>query len=247
MLLNFLGNAVKFTDTGVIELRVSLSEDRPDDQWLHFEIQDTGIGIAPEQQARLFQSFEQADSSTTRRYGGSGLGLAINRRLIALMQGEVGVESTPGAGARFWFTARLGKSPAQTRNPPPLACFEGRRALVVDDQPVARALLSRILHMHQIETLTLESGEAALAQMRSYAAPPVDLVVLDSGMPGLDGIETARRLSALYREAAPRVLLLVTACDGPGLDERAREAGIEQVLHKPVTPTDLEGSPARPR
>ncbi|MBK1719798.1 PAS domain S-box protein [Thiocystis violacea] len=236
ILLNFLGNAVKFTDQGAIRLRACLLEDRPREQLFRFEIQDSGIGIAPEALGRLFQSFEQADSSTTRRYGGTGLGLAINRRLAALMGGEVGVDSQLGTGSTFWFTARLGKDPSFGRRARPVTSFQGRRALVVDDQPEAREVLSGMLHACGVETLALESGEVALERLR-VSAEPFDLIVLDWRMPGLDGIETARRIAALHLAPQPVRLLLVTAFDDPGLRGEAREAGFASVLIKPVTPS----------
>ena len=238
ILLNFLGNAVKFTERGAIQLRLRLLQDRPQDQLFRFEIEDSGIGIAPEPLERLFQSFEQADSSTTRRYGGTGLGLAINRRLAALMGGEVGVTSQLGRGSTFWFTARLDKSPNHGQRPAAAASFKGRRALVVDDQPEAREVLSEMLRGCGLETLALDSGEAALERLTTSTAP-FDLIVLDWRMPGLDGIETARRIADLQLMSQPVRLLLVTAFDDPGLRLDAREAGFASVLIKPITPSAI--------
>ncbi|NEX22853.1 PAS domain S-box protein [Thiorhodococcus mannitoliphagus] len=236
ILLNFLGNAVKFTERGAVSLRVRLKEDRAEDLLIRFEIQDTGIGIASEHLRRLFQSFEQADSSTTRRYGGTGLGLAINRRLADLMGGDVGVESRLGVGSTFWFTACLGKGAVEAPRPRQVSRFEGRRALVVDDQPEARDVLTKMLRGCGIETLALASGEAALERLSDSAAP-FDLIVLDWRMPGLNGIETARRIAALRLTPPPVRLLLVTAFDDPELRTEAREAGFANILIKPITPS----------
>ena len=238
VLLNFLGNAVKFTERGAIRLRVRIEEDRPDDQLFRFEIQDTGIGIAADQLGRLFDAFEQADSSTTRRYGGTGLGLAINRRLAELMGGEIGVTSQLGVGSTFWFTARLGKIAGAVRRPPRPIDVRGWRALVVDDQPEAREVLAAMLTAWGVAVTALDSGEGALEIMKAAAAR-YDLVLLDWCMPGLDGIETARRIAALPLAQQPIRLLLVTAYDGANLREDARGAGVASVLIKPVTPSHL--------
>ncbi|WP_295388421.1 response regulator [uncultured Thiodictyon sp.] len=244
VLLNFLGNAVKFTERGAIRLRVRAIEDRPDDQLLRFEVEDTGIGIAPEHLGRLFAVFEQADSSTTRRYGGTGLGLAINRRLSQLMGGEVGVTSTPGVGSTFWFTARLGRRPGAAPHPPPPLNLRGWRALVVDDQPTAREVLAAILTAWGIAVTTLDGGAAALARLRS-AEPHFDLILMDWRMPELDGIATARAIAALALAHAPIRLLLVTAFDDMRLRGEATAAGCAGVLIKPVTPADLHDALSR--
>ncbi|EXJ14567.1 PAS domain S-box protein [Imhoffiella purpurea] len=236
ILLNFLGNAIKFTEQGSIRLRVRVAEAHPQHLLYRFEIQDTGIGIAAENLRRLFQSFEQADSSTTRRYGGTGLGLAINRRLAELMHGEVGVESRPGAGSTFWFTARLGKTPSPARQRPRIPVLQGRRALVVDDQSEAREVLSGILENWGIETLTLDSGETALERLQEDASP-FDLLLLDWSMPGMDGIETARRLAHTHPAQQSIRLLMVTAYDAPELQGMARDAGFAGLVIKPITPS----------
>jgi two-component system sensor histidine kinase/response regulator len=149
-------------------------------------------------QARLFSSFEQADSSTTRRYGGTGLGLVISRRLAELMEGEVGLNSTPGVGSTFWFTARLGYGPAQPSRFVPHAELVGRPILVVDDNAHAREVLGEMLRRMGFEVMALESGAAALDEVRSAEAAgrPYALVLLDWQMPGKDGISTAREIRA---------------------------------------------------
>ena len=238
VLLNLLGNAIKFTERGSIRLRVRRLAEDP--QRFRFEIEDTGIGIAPEDQERLFLSFEQADSSTTRRYGGTGLGLAINRRLVALMDGELGVMSRPGAGSTFWFTARLdeGAAPESEREPEPARppAFPDCRALVVDDRAEAREVLVALLRERGIETRTFESGADALAFIaaRTDGRRPCDLAFLDWRMSGLDGIDTGRRIAAAVPARPPRLVLLATAYDDPGLAARARAAGFAALLTKPV-------------
>ena len=238
-LLNYAGNAVKFTETGSLTLRVILVEEAGTELLLRFEVRDTGIGIPEEALPRLFQAFEQVDTSTTRRYGGTGLGLAITRRLAELMRGEVGVESRLGEGSVFWFTARLGRC----ENPPavaPSAHLEGRRALLADDLPEAREVLAAMLRALGLRVEAVESGELALEQVvaADQAGEPYDLVLLDWRMPGIDGMEVARRLQSPPLSRAPE-RLLVTAFDQPELRELARAAGFQAVLIKPVTPSTL--------
>lgn len=235
ILLNYLGNAMKFTERGSITLRGRVLEDGAADLLLCFEVRDTGIGIASEHLARLFEAFEQADGSTTRQYGGTGLGLAINRRLARLMGGDVGVESRPGVGSTFWCTVRLGKSarpPAWRAD----SALRGRRALLADDLPEARLALSAMLRALGLRVEAVDSGAAALTAVADADAcgEPFDLVLLDWRMPELDGLETARRLSALPLVRSP-VALLVTAHEEPELREAAQRVGLRAVLVKPVT------------
>ncbi|MDP2833412.1 MAG: response regulator [Pseudomonadota bacterium] len=238
-LLNYAGNAIKFTEAGSITLRAALIEENAADLLLRFEVRDSGIGIPEEAMPRLFRTFEQADSSTTRRYGGTGLGLAITRRLAELMQGKAGVESRQGRGSVFWFTARLGRS-AQTAARAPHPRLEGRRVLLADDVAEAREVLSEMLRAMGPRVDAVESGEAALAHLvaADQAGEPYDLVVLDWRMPSLDGVETVRRLQDLPLSHTPE-RLLVTAYDEPELREAARAAGFQAVLIKPVTPSTL--------
>ncbi|MDP2432831.1 MAG: response regulator [Pseudomonadota bacterium] len=238
-LLNYAGNAVKFTQAGSIIIHARMVEERETDLLLRFEVRDSGIGIPDDALPRLFQAFEQVDGSTTRRYGGTGLGLAITRRLAELMRGEAGVESERGRGSVFWFTARLGRS-AQTAARAPHPRLEGRRVLLADDVAEAREVLSEMLRAMGPRVDAVESGEVALAHVvaADQAGEPYDLVVLDWRMPGLDGMETARRLQDLPLSHTPE-RLLVTAYDEPELREAARAAGFQAVLIKPVTPSTL--------
>ena len=241
-LLNYAGNAVKFTETGAITLRATLLEETESDLLVRFEVRDTGIGIPDTALPRLFQTFEQVDGSTTRRYGGTGLGLAITRRLAELMRGEAGVESQPGRGSVFWFSARLERS-RQVAPSLQRAQLAGHRVLLADDSPDVLEL-----HVAKFQALGLnvdavESGEVALQRILAadQAGAPYELVVLDWRMPGLDGMETARRLQAMPLSQPPE-RLLVTAYDEPDLHEAARAAGFKSVLIKPVTLSTLHDS-----
>jgi len=237
-LLNYAGNAIKFTERGSVVIRARAEEESEQDMLVRFEVQDTGIGIDPKDLPRLFQTFEQADVSTTRKYGGTGLGLTINRRLAELMDGQVGVTSEPGKGSLFWFTARLGK-PAHPISQKVCTGMQGRRALVVDDLPEARYVLADMLRVQGMEVETADSGEAAIeAISRADAVAPYDLVLLDWRMPGLDGIATAEKLSALALRNEP-FKILVTAYDEPDVHKELSEGLLSAVLVKPVTSSAL--------
>ncbi len=238
-LLNYAANAVKFTETGAITLRVVALETSETDLLLRFEVRDSGIGIPAEALPRLFQTFEQVDASTTRRYGGTGLGLAITRRLAEMMHGTVGVDSRLGQGSVFWFTARLGRA-AQAGMPTSHVHLAGRKVLLADDTPEAREVLGEMLRSLGQRVDVVESGEAALERIAAAdrAGEPYELVVLDWRMPGLDGMQTARRLQAMALASLPE-RMLVTAYDEPELRAAAREVGFHAVLIKPVTPSTL--------
>jgi CheY-like chemotaxis protein len=199
---------------------------------LKFSVQDTGIGIAPQQLGHLFEAFAQADSSNTRRYGGTGLGLAISRRLAQMLGGEIGANSRPGQGSTFWFTARLrwGQVPALA-NPP--AALVGRRVLLVDDLPDACEALATLLRATGMRVDTATSGAQALqlAQATRAAGDHHDLALVDWRMPGLD----SSALAAQLREQDPALLLaLLTAYDEPAMWRAAQAGGYQQVLVKPV-------------
>jgi len=239
-LLNYLGNAIKFTAHGTITLRTKVIEETGTDVLIRFAVEDTGIGILPEVLPRLFQSFEQADNSTTRKYGGTGLGLAITRRLALLMGGDAGVESTPDVGSSFWFTARLGKVSAHQAGAYCIPQLQGRRALVIDDIPVSRMVHVQLLHMIGLMAEGASSGNEALRMIGTADANgnPFDLVLIDLLMPGMDGIETllALRMQSLTRQP---IAWLVTASGDSAILDDARQVGFDETLLKPLSVTSL--------
>ncbi|MGA7979673.1 MAG: PAS domain S-box protein [Chromatiaceae bacterium] len=238
-LLNYATNAVKFTEQGEIVLRAEVVEESETDALVRFEVRDTGTGIPTESQTRLFQAFEQADGSTTRKHGGTGLGLAITRRLAQMMNGEVGVESYPNRGSRFWLTARFGKS-GQASVAPPQTPMHGRRALVVDDLPDARLALGRMLRAEGMRVEMIDSGQAALSAVREAdgSGNPYDLVMLDWSLSGADGGEFGRQLTSLSLSRKPLCVLSAPA-DNEVLRARAHRAGCDAALAKPVMPSAL--------
>ncbi|PZP99460.1 MAG: hypothetical protein DI587_10250 [Variovorax paradoxus] len=246
ILINYASNAIKFTETGEVNIGVRVMEFSPGggeggpQVLLRFEVRDTGIGLTEAQQQRLFRSFEQADSSITRQYGGTGLGLAISKRLAALMGGEVGVESVPGQGSTFWFTARLGLGERRGRPVLPQIDLRGRRVLVVDDNAHAAQVLSELLAAQAFEVRTVLSGAEAVAQVREAceAGTPFDTVMLDWQMPGMDGLQTAARIRALGMAPVPR-MVVVTAYGREEVIRSAQEAGIDHLMLKPVSASVL--------
>jgi len=241
ILINYVNNAIKFTDRGEIRIHIDLLEDRGEQGLLlHFAVTDTGIGLSPAQRDSLFQSFQQADTSTTRKYGGTGLGLAISKHLAELMGGTVGVDSEPGQGSTFWFTALLGRSAQQRRDLVPHPDLRGRRLLIVDDNESARQVLSELLESMHFTVATAPSGPAAIAAVRQAANDnqPIEVVLLDWNMPEMDGIEAAIQIQGLGLPQTPR-LLMVTAFGREDLMHRATEVGIEDVMIKPVAASTL--------
>lgn len=240
VLVNFCNNAVKFTDQGEINIQIRILETPENVVVLRFAVRDTGIGLTQEQMGRLFQSFSQADNSTSRKYGGTGLGLAISKNLAQLMGGEVGVESEPGQGSTFWFSARLGLG-RQTRPPLlPQPDIRGRRILVVDDNASARTVLDTLLQDMQFVTQTADSGQAALAAVAQAVAlqESFDVVLLDWQMPDMDGLDVALHIRQMGLDPCPH-LLMVTAYGREEVLKGAERMGIEDVLIKPVNPSIL--------
>ncbi len=240
VLINYANNAVKFTERGEIALQVRVSTESDNELVLHFSVQDTGPGISAEQQQQLFQSFQQADSSTTRKFGGTGLGLAIAKRLAALMDGSVGVESQPGQGSTFWFTARLGKGAEASRILVPEPDLRGRRALVVDDNDSTREVIAEMLRSMTFVVGMAGSGKEAVQEIQraKTAHEPYEIVFLDWQMPGMDGISTAREIRRLPLDTPPH-LIMVTAHGREEIHKRAEQVGIEDVLTKPLNPSLL--------
>jgi signal transduction histidine kinase/CheY-like chemotaxis protein len=242
ILLNFAGNAIKFTEQGSIVMRARLVEDRGDQVLARFEVEDSGIGIPAEAIPRLFSAFEQADSSTTRKFGGTGLGLAISRRLAGMMGGEVGVDSEFGKGSVFWFTARLGHDTVPVRSLPDLSRLQGLRALVVDDHPTARQVLSAMLERLGMHVEQVAGGSAALAMIEAAdrVGSPFALLFLDSHMPDLDGMAAIRRLNGMSLRQQPRYRLLTAYDIDFGRDHR-ESAELDAILVKPVSFSRLCG------
>ena len=222
VLINYTNNAVKFTESGGITLSVQRIAGTADGLELYFAVTDTGIGLTPEQCARLFQSFQQADGSTTRRFGGTGLGLAISKSLAELMGGAVGVTSEPGHGSTFWCTVRLQEAVSGAR----------ARVLVVDDETSLGTLVRLILEPHGYDVVAVESGAAALDVLLEA---PFDLVLLDWQMPGMDGLEVARRVRAMQLATQPRLVML-TGFGDASIGVQATAAGIDRLMLKPFNP-----------
>ncbi|NCC27501.1 MAG: response regulator [Gammaproteobacteria bacterium] len=235
VLINLGSNAVKFTEQGEIDIVVRVARRTSDEVLLRFEVCDTGIGLTDDQRALLFRSFQQADSSTTRRYGGTGLGLAISKRLVELMGGEIHVDSTPGAGSTFWFTAMLGIGRTEPRLLVPRPDLTHCPALIVDDHDYARSILRDMLASMTFDVTEADCGPAAIAAVERAAQEgrPFAVVYLDWRMPGMDGLEVARRIHALRLDPAPK-LVMVTAHGKEELITDARAAGVADVLIKPV-------------
>jgi signal transduction histidine kinase/CheY-like chemotaxis protein len=239
ILTNFAGNAVKFTEIGNIIFRARLLTQSTTGVRVRFEVSDTGIGLTQEQQERLFQAFEQADASTTRKFGGTGLGLVISKRLAELMGGTVGLESAVGKGSTFWCELPLTFALTAERKSRPRPLPKSLNILVTDDDSNAREAVTHMLSSWAATVTTAVSGETAVECARAAitSKTPFDLVLMDWAMPGMDGIEASRRIVALATPA-PRIVL-VTAFGHDWPLERLREAGIVFQVNKPVTPSDL--------
>ena len=240
ILLNFVGNAIKFTESGTITIRGWIAGASDSGILLHLAVADTGIGLSAEQKERLFNAFEQADASTTRRYGGTGLGLTINRRLVDLMGGRIGVDSEPGHGSTFWVEVPLGFSEAQLPEPASTVPTRGLRTLLIDDQSEARESLTEMLESQGMRVSALPDGNAALATLKAAEADgePFDIVLCDWQMPGLDGITLGRRMTTAALARQP-LRLLITA-HGQDLEPDALAGtGYHEVIAKPLTPSRL--------
>jgi two-component system, sensor histidine kinase and response regulator len=239
-LANLVSNAIKFTATGEVSIHVS-RERGPVNDLLRFSVRDTGIGLTPMQQAKLFLPFAQADASTARQYGGTGLGLSIVKRLAELMSGEVGLQSSPGAGSIFWFSARLPACAREVVEDAPLpAPADGRRVLVVDDNDTNRRVIGELLAGAGYEIETAASAIEALGVLERAAAAgtPFQAVLTDHRMPGIDGIELARRIRAESAIEETRLVLYSSIDDRSGRQE-LRELGFAGHLSKPMRRAEL--------
>ena len=234
VLINLVGNAVKFTKQGEIVVRVSKLSEQDRRVSLRFTVSDTGMGISAEAQESLFQPFMQADGSMTRRFGGTGLGLAICRQLVTLMGGEIGVESTEGKGSTFWFTAVFPQQEASLKIIPARTDFAGMCALIVDDNATNREILERQLAAWRVETVSANGGEQALALARTATDDrPFGFAILDMQMPGMTGLELARKLRAEPACAGLRILIL-TSIGRTLSQEELAVAGVGACLIKPA-------------
>jgi signal transduction histidine kinase/DNA-binding response OmpR family regulator len=254
VLLNLVGNAVKFTRQGEVVVGVNLEPtgdtgNKPagdtahEGPMLHFTVRDTGIGIAPGAQAKLFHAFEQGDSSTTRQFGGTGLGLAISKQIVELMGGEIWLESNPGVGSVFHFTTRFGRVAKAGGSPIELAALEDLRGLpvlIVDDNASNRYILRKITERWQMQPEEASSGAEGLEKLEEAFAlgHPYRLVLLDQQMPGMDGFEVIRRVraQAAWKDAA---IMMLTSADQGAARAECRELGVGTCLLKPVKPSEL--------
>jgi signal transduction histidine kinase/CheY-like chemotaxis protein len=241
VLTNLANNAVKFTDEGEIVIRSELLERKDDRVGVKFSVSDTGIGIAHEQQEKLFQAFSQADSSTTRNYGGTGLGLTISKRLVDIMGGDIDVESIPGEGSTFSFTASFARGEkTQTRQCRTIDNLSGHKVLVIDDNQSSRYLLEGILKSFSMDVTVVDSGPAGLAEIRNADRNrPFDLVLMDWKMPDMDGLQTSEIIIRDETRLNVPTIVMVTAYGLEEIKDRAEQIGIDSFLVKPVTPSTL--------
>ncbi len=239
VLINLANNALKFTRRGEIVVSTELIRLEPHRAEIQFSVRDTGIGMTSEQMAMLFTPFSQADTSITRKYGGTGLGLTISQRLVEMMEGRIWVDSISGAGSTFYFTGifGIGKTEGMTCHLPP-PDLRGIRALVVDDNPTSREIFQKMLESFTFEVTLAASGEEGLQEIeRSVGGKPFDIVIMDWKMPGLDGIETARRIRRDKRLPRIPVMILVSAYGREEIMWRSEAAGLDAFLIKPISPS----------
>ncbi len=255
VLLNLVNNAVKFTETGEILIQISAPVVEADQAVLQFSVKDSGIGMSEDQVKKLFTAFSQADTSTTRKYGGTGLGLSISRKLCELMGGRIWVESQPGQGSTFSFTAKFGTRAVMKRKLEPEPDLRGIPVLVVDDSQLSREILEDILASMSFSVSLAKSGAEALEMIETAdrSEAPYQVVYMDWKMPGYNGIETSRRIKSLRLTHQPKIIM-VTAFGREEIMRQAEEVQLEGFLFKPVTSSLLfdttmnafgkEGSPS---
>jgi two-component system, sensor histidine kinase and response regulator len=249
ILVNLVGNAIKFTNHGEVALGVSAVETGAKECLLKFTVSDTGIGIAPEKQKLIFEPFTQADTSTTRQYGGTGLGLTISARLVAMMGGTIWVESELGRGTRFCFTARMGIGDPQAvvaEAIPAREILRGVKVLIVDDNRTNRGILERMLRNWEMKSGSVEGGKEALAQLSfaRNAGEPYRLILMDMHMPGMDGFELVERVRQ-NPELATTTIMMLTSADHRQDASRCRTLGVLAYLVKPISQSELHEAIAR--
>ena len=241
ILINLSNNAVKFTDSGEIVVSTERVEKNKDRITLKFSVSDTGIGLTEEQAGKLFQSFSQADTSTTRKYGGTGLGLAISKKLANMMGGEIWVNSEPGQGSTFSFTATfgLGREDVKKRFAP-APDLRGMKALVVDDNPTSREILRDMLESFSFEVTLAATGQEGIAEVeKADKDKPYEMVIMDWKMPGMDGIEASRRIKEHSGLSHVPHIVMVTAYGREDVMQKAEKVGLDGLLLKPVSPSVL--------
>jgi PAS domain S-box-containing protein len=242
ILANLLSNAVKFTSQGEVIVRASIAQSDPESVLLRIEVTDTGIGLSPDQQGRIFRPFTQADGSTTRRYGGTGLGLAISKQLAELLQGAIGVSSTPGTGSTFWFTARLARTSQALAAPPPEPALRGARILIVDRHGASRSVLDEIVIALGASVDIADDGAGALSVLRqtSRFGRGYRAVLVSRHLADMDALAFARTVHADSALHAVRVILV----SPPGLanEEAFRETGVHALLLKPIRQAQVKGA-----
>jgi signal transduction histidine kinase/ActR/RegA family two-component response regulator len=249
ILLNLLNNAIKFTDQGEVRLEVlPMTAASEEEICLRFNVVDTGIGIPIEKQHLIFESFNQADTSTTRRYGGTGLGLAISSQLATMMGSKIYVESRPGSGSTFWFICAL-KKPAESKYAPApqpedsqvglpdSAELVGRKILLAEDEPINQVLATTLLNQLGVEVTPVDNGAAALAAI--HDSGPFDLVLMDLQMPEMDGFETTRRIRMLPGAQSAMPIVALTAHARTQDRDKCLRSGMDDYLSKPINRDEL--------
>jgi PAS domain S-box-containing protein len=248
VVINLIGNAIKFTDQGEVALNIQVEAEENDDRIIHFIVSDTGIGIPPEKQKLIFQPFAQADTSTTRKYGGTGLGLTISKRLVGLMDGNMWVESEIGRGTQFHFTARFKTSqkPIEVGTIASPETLQGVKVLIVDDNRTNRRILEGMLKRWDMKTTSVEDGEEALVQLSSAqnAGEPYALVLTDMHMPKMDGFSLIEEIRQ-RRELSAAIIMMLTSAGHRGDGARCQELGVAAYLLKPIRQSELREAIAR--
>ena len=237
ILLNLANNAIKFTSKGQVVIVLEVLEKRKDEVFLKFAVEDTGIGMTPDQKAKLFNAFTQADTSTTRKYGGTGLGLAISKKLVNLMGGKIWVESEKDKGSSFIFTAKFGRASVKKKElllPSP--DLRATRALVVDDNATSLEILNDMLTSMTFDVELASNGQEAIEKLEKASGnKPFNLVVMDWKMPGMDGIETSKLIKNHPTLNPKPVIIMVTAYGREQVMNQAQKAGLDGFLIKPVS------------